>query len=88
MNKLLEEIKAAAKVYIDANIWDGDDRAGCKSDFASFNPDNLQEVIDDMLDDIIADKFSKEAVKVVANVLDAENSFKAHTAIRKAFKVK
>ena len=39
-----------AKQFIDANVWDGEDRAGCKGDFASFNPDMLQELINDLVE--------------------------------------
>lgn len=42
--------KAKAKQYIDANVWDGEDRAGCRGDSASFTPDELQELIDEILE--------------------------------------
>lgn len=44
--------KAIAKSFIDANVWDGEDRSGAKGDCASFNPDELQELIDDLIDDV------------------------------------
>ena len=37
------QLKKEAKLFIDANVWDGDDRSGCKNDYASFDPDNLQD---------------------------------------------
>ncbi len=40
------------KDWIDQNVWDGEDRSGCDSDWARFTPDDLQELIDDMLDAI------------------------------------
>ena len=42
--------KLTAKRFIDANVWDGDDRSGCKDDWAKFSPDELQELIDDLID--------------------------------------
>ena len=42
--------KAHAKRFIDANVWDGEDRAGCKKDWAKFDPDELQELVNDLLD--------------------------------------
>ena len=48
-----EELKLKAKSYIDANIWDGEDRSGAKNDSAAFTPDDLQDLIDDLLDYII-----------------------------------
>lgn len=42
--------KAHAKRFIDANVWDGEDRAGCKNDWAKFSPDDLQELVDELLD--------------------------------------
>lgn len=42
--------KGRAKLFIDANVWDGEDRAGCDGDSARFTPDELQELIDDMLE--------------------------------------
>ena len=49
-NPSLEEIQVKAKSFIDANVWDGDDRAGCKSDRAVFDPDGIQELVDDLLE--------------------------------------
>ena len=48
-----EELKLKAKSYIDANIWDGEDRSGAKNDSAAFAPDDLQDLIDDLIDYII-----------------------------------
>jgi predicted nuclease with TOPRIM domain len=39
------------KEYIDANVWDGEDRAGCKNDKAVFNPDELQEFAEELIED-------------------------------------
>ena len=49
-NPSLKEIQAEAKSFIDQNIWDGDDRAGCLTDYATFNPDELQELVNDLLE--------------------------------------
>lgn len=47
---IVESQQKRAKQFIDANVWDGECRAGCKSDFASFNPDTLQELINDLVE--------------------------------------
>jgi hypothetical protein len=46
----LVAMQAEAKQFIDANVWDGEDRSGATNDRATFNPDELQELIDDMLE--------------------------------------
>jgi len=38
-----------AKQWIDANVWDGEDRSG-SDDSAIFAPDDLQELIDDLVE--------------------------------------
>lgn len=43
-------LKAKAKLYIDANVWDGEDRSKAIFDMAQFNPHDLQELIDDLLE--------------------------------------
>ena len=43
-------MKADAKVFIDANVWDGQDRSGCADDDAKFDPDSLQELIDELIE--------------------------------------
>jgi hypothetical protein len=47
-----KELKAWAKSWIDANVHDGVDRAGCKCDWVKLDPDELQELIDDLVDDL------------------------------------
>lgn len=49
-SQLLKEKKAIARSYINANVWDGEDRSGCKGDGAGFDPDELQELIDDLVE--------------------------------------
>lgn len=44
---------AATKAFIDANVWDGEDRSGATGDSASFSPDELQELIADLMDAIL-----------------------------------
>jgi hypothetical protein len=39
-----------AKQFIDANVWDGEDRSGATNDRATFNPDELQELINDLIE--------------------------------------
>ena len=46
----LKRLKAEAKKFIDANVWDGEDRSGAKNDRAIFDPDDLQELIDDLVE--------------------------------------
>lgn len=48
-------IKNRAKMWIDANVWDGEDRAGCFDDMCLHTPDDLQELINEMLEDILSD---------------------------------
>ena len=50
MNIIVESQQKRAKQFIDANVWDGEDRAGCKGDFSSFDPDDLQELVDDLVE--------------------------------------
>ena len=59
----IEKIRNESKLFIDANVWDGEDRAGCTGDQCYFDPDELQTLIDDMLDDILKDYFSEKANK-------------------------
>ena len=42
--------EAKAKHYVDQNVWDGEDRSGAKGDRASFTPDELQELINEVLE--------------------------------------
>lgn len=42
--------KAHAKAFVDASVWDGEDRSGAVQDRACFSPDDLQALIDDLLD--------------------------------------
>lgn len=42
--------KVKAKAFINANVWDGEDRAGATGDSARFTPDELQELIDELVD--------------------------------------
>lgn len=46
------DLKNKAKMFIDHNIWDGEDRSGCKTDSATFNPDELQQLVDDFIEHI------------------------------------
>ena len=38
-----------AKKWLDANVWDGEDRSGT-GDRAIFSPDDLQELVDELLE--------------------------------------
>ena len=49
MNELHKRFRLA-KQWIDANVHDGEDRQGCKNDYAKFTPDELQELIDDVIE--------------------------------------
>ncbi len=46
----VQPLKLKAKKFIDANVWDGEDRSSATNDRASFNPDELQELIDDLIE--------------------------------------
>ena len=45
-------LKAEAKDFINANVWDGEDRSGAKSDRAAFDPDDLYALIDGLIDSL------------------------------------
>lgn len=62
MTDVIEEAKKKAKIYIDQNIHDGDDRSGCKDDWSKFNPDELQELVDDVVEYSCATLLSKLSV--------------------------
>ena len=47
-----KELKAKAKLYIDANVHDGEDRTGC-DDLLVFTPDELQELVDEVIEGVI-----------------------------------
>jgi len=49
-NIIVKAQQERAKKFVDANVWDGEDREGCKGDFASFDPDSLQELINDLIE--------------------------------------
>ena len=51
-------MKDQLKKWIDANVWDGEDRSGAKNDSACFNPDDLQELIDELYDYEIKPKYA------------------------------
>ena len=40
------------KDWLDANVWDGDDRSGATHDYANFTPDELQELVEDCCADL------------------------------------
>ena len=46
----LDALKAEAKLFIDANVHDGEDRSGADGDSAGFTPDELQELINELID--------------------------------------
>jgi len=52
-NPAIKEIKAESKQFIDANVWDGDDRSGAASDSVLFTPDDLQELINDLIERLV-----------------------------------
>lgn len=37
------------KEWLNANVWDGEDRSGCKTDSAAFSPDELLELVTDCI---------------------------------------
>lgn len=52
----IELTKKFCKNWIDANVHDGYDRSGSDCDRVSFTPDELQELIDDMVTDLLTKK--------------------------------
>lgn len=57
MNTLSTVTKKMAKQWVDANVWDGDDRSGSNTDWTVFSPDELQELIDYLLEDLLDDHY-------------------------------
>lgn len=55
MNSLFVVVKKRVKHWIDVNVWDGEDRSGCKDDWVNFEPDELQEWVDDLLEYLLDD---------------------------------
>lgn len=49
-----DEIKRESKLWIDANVWDGEDRSGCHHDCAGFSPDDLQDLINELIDHLLS----------------------------------
>lgn len=46
----LQQAQRFAKSFIDANVWDGEDRAGATGDICTHTPDELQELVDKLLE--------------------------------------
>lgn len=46
----IESQKRKAKSFIDANVWDGEDRVAALNDSAVFSPSELQELIFDIIE--------------------------------------
>jgi hypothetical protein len=68
-------MKKELKDFIDANVHDGQDRSGCVGDTSTFTPDDLQELVDDMYDDVVAPRIKaledriRKVSKIAHNVL-------------------
>lgn len=45
-------MKHKIKQWIDQNVWDGENRSGAVNHKATFSPDDLQELCEEMLDDV------------------------------------
>lgn len=45
---MIDKIKA----WLDANVWDGEDRTGCNTDWVKHDPDDLLELVVDCFQDI------------------------------------
>jgi len=59
MKTAKEIIKEHAKLFVDANVWDGEDRSGAANDRACFDPDDLQELFDEFIDDVFDRPFNQ-----------------------------
>ena len=44
--------KDKIKQWLDANVWDGEDRSGAENDYCTFSPDVLQELVEECFDDL------------------------------------
>ncbi len=49
-----DEIKHESKLWIDANVHDGEDRSGCHTDVVRLSPDDLQDLVDDLIDHLLS----------------------------------
>ena len=45
-----EELQSLAHGFLTSNYFDGEDRRGCKDDWIRFDPDELQELVDNLID--------------------------------------
>ena len=46
----VDKAKQYAREYVNQNVHDGEDRSQCHNDRVVFSPDDLQELIDDLID--------------------------------------
>lgn len=58
-----------SKIYLDQNIWDGEDRSGCDGDSAVFTPDDLQELFNEVFE-FIHEYRNYEYLKRINDYLD------------------
>ena len=49
----MDKIRKRIKQWLDANVWDGEDRSGSK-DRAHFDPDGLQDLVEECFEDVLA----------------------------------
>ena len=70
-----ETLKKVAKEFIRHNVWDGEDRFEGVTDWANFNPDELQELINDLVDTLFQEK-QMEGKKPVCKNIDEYLTFK------------
>jgi len=59
------------KEWVDANVWDGEDRSGSKNDWAKFTPNELQKLFDD---------YHADLMQAVGIEFDAESAMWDRTA--------
>ena len=55
MSELVKRKQKQSKQWIDANVWDGEDCTG-RDHSAIFAPDDLQELIDDLVEDLFTEE--------------------------------
>lgn len=52
MSNVAYKTKKEIKKWLDDNVWDGEDRSGCKGDFVNLDPDELQELVEELIGDM------------------------------------
>tara|TARA_R110000824_G_scaffold391526_1_gene589369 strand:- start:275 stop:562 length:288 start_codon:yes stop_codon:yes gene_type:complete len=61
--------KDKIKQWLDANVWDGEDRSGAENDYCTFSPDVLQELVEECFDDLQPKGVSVDNIELNINLI-------------------